>query len=123
MYLLSKRSTYPAKDQHVTAPSRLPLRSVSYLKHTNEDRIRYQLNDGRNVLLNIYEAQIGYYTLVLRSTRTKERERERERRGIRVCVFGITLARCEIRITRFLHIKLLREKQSRHRSRENSRGR
>lgn len=75
MYLLSKRGTYPAKDQHVTAPSRLPLRSVSYLKHTNEDRIRYQLNDGRNVLLNIYETQIGYIIpiIIARTARGNER--------------------------------------------------
>jgi len=35
----------------------LPLRPVSYLEHTNEDWIRYHLNDAWNVLVNIYDAQ------------------------------------------------------------------
>jgi len=56
MYLLSKHGTYPAKDQHVTT-TRLPLRPVSYLEHTNEHWIRYHSNDTRNVLVNIYDAQ------------------------------------------------------------------
>jgi len=45
--------------------STLPQRStalcpVSYLEHTNEDWIRYQLNNGRNVLLNIYDKRLLY---------------------------------------------------------------
>lgn len=71
--LLGKRGTYPAKDQHVTA-ARLPLRPVSYLEHTNEDWIRYQLNDGRNVLVNIYDNRLLYACMARREN-----------------VFGITL--------------------------------
>lgn len=59
MQLLDKRGTYLAKDSAKLQASRYPLRSVSYLKHTNENWIRYRLNDGRdvNVLVNIYDVQ------------------------------------------------------------------
>lgn len=60
----------------------LPRRSaasitLSFLpEHTNEDWIRYQLNDGRNVLLNIYDVQ----SVIIRSCSKRHKN-----------VFGIML--------------------------------
>lgn len=61
MYSVRQAWHVPSEGSaHYCSAVRLPLRPVSYLEHTNEDWIRYQLSDSRNVLLNIYDNHLLY---------------------------------------------------------------